>query len=363
MSAPTSRPPLRSVSSAELRVQAPQRIGDLLAEPIPRDRIQGLIPASGVVVVYGDAQAGKTFLAMDLCAHIALGLPLQGKHVQQGSVLYVIAEGQGGFPKRLRALVQKFPDLPSAPFRVIRQAVNLREMKNDLLVRARDVEEDGGDLGLVVLDTLSQTLFGDENGADVIEYVGAANWLARQIQCPILIVHHEGKDSSRGMRGHSALRGNVDSVIHIKADAGGGRLLTTDPAQGGKARDDEPVNLGFRIVAVPVGRDVSGREITSCIAEYQDQDTTLAATFKPVTGAAQKLLIQLAADLARASPRYRPDGTPVFGRGDLEEAWGAAKRATHRPKQASPSYMSRPLAELLAAGHLQADGADLWFPR
>lgn len=359
MSAPL-RPPLRSVSTTELRVKPPERIGELLAEPVPRDRIQGLIPARGVVVMYGDAQAGKTFWAMDLCAHIALGLPLHVQHVQQGSVLYVIAEGQGGFPKRLRALVQKFPDLPAAPFRVIRQAVNLRELKNDLLIRARDVEEDGGGLGLVVLDTLSQTLFGDENGADVIEYIGAANWLAQQIQCPILVVHHEGKDSSRGMRGHSALRGNVDAVIHVRANSGGGRLLTTDPAQGGKTRDDEPVNLGFRLEAVPVGRDVSGREITSCIVEYQE--ATLAGR-APVTGAAQKLLIQLAADLARASPLYRPDGTPVFSRGDLEEAWGAAKRATHRPKQASPSYMARPLAELLAAGHLQADGADLWFPR
>jgi hypothetical protein len=357
-------PPLRSVSSAELRVQASQRIGDLLAEPSPRDRVPGLIPASGVVVVYGDSQSGKTFWAMDLCAHIALGLPLQGKHVQQGSVLYVIAEGQGGFPKRLRALVQKFPDLPAAPFRVIRQAVNLREMKNDLLVRARDAEEDGGDLGLVALDTLSQTLYGDENGADVIEYIGAANWLAQQIQCPILIVHHEGKDSSRGMRGHSALRGNVDAVIHIKANAGGGRLLTTDPAQGGKTRDDEPVNLGFRLMAVPVGRDVSGREITSCIVEYQDQDTTLAGR-KPVTGAAQKLLIQLAGDLARASARYRPDGTPVFSRDDLESAWAAAKKATGRTKYAAPSYLAKPLADLLSNGHLMGDGTgvDLWFPR
>lgn len=360
MSAPTSRPPLRAVSTAELRVQPPERIGDLLAETIACDRIQGLIPSKGVIVIYGDGGSGKTFWALDVCPHIALGLPLQGRVVRQGSVLYVIAEGLGGFARRLRALVQKYPDLPSAPFRVIRQAVNLREMKNDLLIRAKDVVEDVGDLGLVVLDTLSQTLYGDENGADVIQYIAAANWLAEQLGCAVVVLHHEGKDSSRGMRGHSALRGNVDVVIRLKTDSDGNRLLTTDPSAGGKVRDDEPVSIGFRLRAVPVGRDGSGREITSCIVEYQD--ATLAER-KPVIGSAQKLIVQLAGDLARGSHRYRPDGTPVLTRGDLEAAWAAEKKATGRAKYAAPSYLSKPLADLLANGHLMSDGGDLWFPR
>ncbi|MDD4999423.1 MAG: hypothetical protein PHO55_00405 [Thiomonas arsenitoxydans] len=49
MSAPTSRPPLRAVSTAELRVQPPERIGDLLAETIACDRIQGLIPSKATI--------------------------------------------------------------------------------------------------------------------------------------------------------------------------------------------------------------------------------------------------------------------------------------------------------------------------
>lgn len=357
---PTDRPPLRAIGAADLRVQPPERIGDLLAEPIQRDRVPGLIPASGVLVVYGDAQAGKTFCVMDVCAHIALGMPLQGRPVLQGSVLYVVAEGSSGFPKRLRALVQKFPDLVAAPIKVIRQAVNLREWRNDFLVRARDVAEDCGDLGLIVLDTLSQTLFGEENGADVIDYIGAAGWLAQNLACSVLIVHHQGKDASRGMRGHSALRGNVDVVIHIRADADGNRVMTTDPAQGGKTRDDEAMTLGFRLRAVPVGRDSVGREITSCIVEYRDADIEPR---RPVTGAAQKLLMQLAGELARASSRYRPDDTPVFTRAELAALWSSTKKQAGRAKQASPSYMDRPLVELLAGGHLQADGADLWFPR
>jgi tRNA A37 threonylcarbamoyladenosine synthetase subunit TsaC/SUA5/YrdC len=112
-----------------------------------------------------------------------------------------------------------------------------------------------------------------------------------------------------------------------------------------------------------VGRDDAGREITSCIVEYQSGEEATLAGRAPVNGAAQKLLIQLAGDLARASARYQSGGTPVFSRSDLESAWAAAKKATGRNKYAAPSYVAKPLADLLSNGHLMGDGVDLWFPR
>lgn len=365
MSAPhrSHKPDLRAVGSREMNVCAPMRVADLLAEKLPEDQVAGLLPRKAVAVLFGDAQAGKTFLALELAACIALGREFAGMKVKQGAVLYIIAEGFGGFAKRLRALVSKHPDLPSAPLRVILQAVNLREWKEDLLIRARDVEEDAGPLGLVVIDTLSQTLWGDENsGQDMAEYIGAAGLLADLLGCPVLILHHKGKDDARGMRGSSALRGNVDVAINLKADADGNRVATTNPAAGGKSRDDEPVNLGFRLRAVPVGRNAEGLEVSSCVVEHQSADLANTAR-KPIIGAAQKLLKELAADLARASPRYRPDGTPLVLRSDLEAAWAMSKKATHRDKYASPSYMSKPLADLVAGGHLMQEGPDLWFPR
>lgn len=363
MNAPGRPATLRAVDAqTALRVVAPQRISDLLAEKLPEDRVAGLIPHKGLVVLFGDANSGKTFFGLDLCACTATGQEFAGLKTKQGAVLYIVAEGYGGFAKRLRALSQKYPDLTSAPFRVIRQAVNLREWKEDVLTRARDVEQDAGDLGLVLIDTLSQTIFGDENGKDMAEYVAAAAQVSDLLGCPVLIAHHQGKDATRGMRGSSTLRGNVDVAIHLKADADGNRVATTDPTSGGKSRDDEPIALGFRLLPVVVGRDETGREVTSCVVEYQSADLAQAAR-KPVIGAAQKLLIQLAGDLARGAARYRPDGTPCFPRADLEAAWAAAKKATHRDKQAAPSYMSRPLADLVTSGHLMQEGCDLWFPR
>ena len=364
MNAPSPAPALRAVEGRKLRVHAPERVPDLLALRLQQHQVAGLLPRKAVSVLYGDAQAGKTFLALDLAACIVTGRAFGGRQVKQGAVLYVIAEGFGGFGKRLRALVQQYPDLPSSSLRAIRQAVNLREWKEDLLIRARDVEEDAGPLGLIVLDTLSQTLWGDENsGQDMGQYVAAAALLADELGCPVLILHHHGKDASRGMRGSSTLRGNVDVALYLKTDADGNRVATTDPASGGKSRDDEPVTIGFRLRAVPVGHDADGHEITSCVVEHQDPGLALPLPRKPILGAAQKLLIQLAGDLARASPRYRADGTPLVARSDLESAWAATKKATDHQKQAAPSYMARPLADLLSGGHLVQEGADLWFPR
>jgi hypothetical protein len=116
--------------------------------------------------------------------------------------------------------------------------------------------------------------------------------------------------------------------------------------------------------SVPVGRDAEGRVITSCVVEHQAAPVTAPGpTRKAVTGAARRLLMELAGELARASTRYRGDGTPLVSRADLEGAWAATKKATRRDKQAAPSYVSRPLIELVSSGHLMLDGGDLWFPR
>lgn len=354
------KPALRAVdTAAPMHVKAPERLSDILAEPLPEWQVVGLIPRASTVVLFGDSQAGKTFFALDIAASIATGRALSGRQVRQGSVLYVAAEGYGGFGKRLRALVQRFPDLPASPFRVLRQAIDFRTHHNELLVRARDVEEDGGRLGLIVIDTLSQTIFGDENGTDMTDYISRAGLLAGETGAPVMIAHHQGKDAAKGARGSSSLRGNSDVMIRLVTDAAGNRVATTDPAQGGKSRDGEPVSVGFRLRALEVG----GNQ-TSCVVDYQDVGACSATVRKHPAGAAQKLLYQLAGDLAKAAGAAgaRRGGRPVLRLDDLEKAWAAAKTATGQSKQASPSYMSRPLAGLVEAGLLAQDGELLWHP-
>lgn len=174
-----------------------------------------------------------------------------------------------------------------------------------------------------------------------------------------MTVHHQGKDGSKGARGNSSLRGNSDVLIRLATDAAGNRVATTDFASGGKSRDGDAVSFGFRLRSVEVG---GGQ--TSCVVDYQEAGACSLNTRKHPAGAAQKLLYQLASDLAKAAglAGVMRDGRPMIAVGDLEKAWAAAKTATGQPKQASPSYMARPLAGLVDGGLLQRNEEVLCFP-
>ena len=47
-------------------------------------------------------------------------------------------------------------------------------------------------------------------------FINNIDILRQYYGCTVLVVHHSGKDSSRGMRGSSALRGAIDSEFEIK---------------------------------------------------------------------------------------------------------------------------------------------------
>lgn len=343
-------------TQSDPRVRRPETVAEILAEPLPAYVIRPLLARRSVAVVYGDANCGKTFFALDLAARIATGGDWQGQRVQAAPVLYVAAEGLGGIGKRLRALVQQHPSLPASPLRIIRQQVDFIADSSDLLIRAQDLADDQGKLGLIVLDTLSQTIGGrDENGPDMAAYVAHAAALAEKTEAPVVIVHHGGKDSSRGARGHSSLRGNVDAVYKISVAEDGTRTLTPE-----KIRDDETKAVAFRLRSVSVGRDADGIEQTSCIVEYLDGVAPPAR--RPLTGARQKLLYRLASEIAAASAaagELAENGRPVITTTRLLETWQATAKAAGQQKT-NPAAAAAALESLVAAGYLAAAGAGRW---
>lgn len=352
-----SKSPLSLAVNNSLRVSPGQTVAEILAEPLPTYTIRPLLAHRAVHVLYGDANTGKTFFALDVAARISTGGAWRGRRIKAAPVLYVAAEGIGGFGKRLRALVQQHPGLLAAPLRIIRQPIDLIGDIEDLMVRARDLEEDQGRLGLIALDTLAQTMGGrDENGPDMALFVARAALLAEKTGAAVLIVHHAGKNALAGARGHSSLRGNTDAIYKIATNDDGIRSVTIE-----KSRDDNVKPFAYTLRAVGVGTDGDGEEQTSCIVEYCD-DYIVAAARRPLPGTAQRLLYRLAGEVAAGSAeagRLAPSGRPVIERSRLIETWQAARAAAGR-KQVSPSSISRPLADLVAAGYLQAAGNDAW---
>jgi len=47
------------------------------------------MPEDGLVVLYGDPAAGKSFLALDWGLSVATGVPSLGHEVKKGEVVYI----------------------------------------------------------------------------------------------------------------------------------------------------------------------------------------------------------------------------------------------------------------------------------
>ncbi len=73
----------------------------------PSYLVKGLIPRSGLVVIWGPPKCGKSFWAFDVAAHIALGWSYRDRKVQQGAVVYLVLEGEHGIGARVEAWRQQ----------------------------------------------------------------------------------------------------------------------------------------------------------------------------------------------------------------------------------------------------------------
>ena len=62
--------------------------------------IKRLLPHQGLAVLFGSPGTFKSFLAMDLAFHVALGWDWAGRATTQGAAVYIAAENAGGTRKR-----------------------------------------------------------------------------------------------------------------------------------------------------------------------------------------------------------------------------------------------------------------------
>ncbi len=183
-------------------------------DPIVEDWL--FIP--GESVLYAPPKAGKSFLALDFALCVATGEPFMLRPTMQGVALYVAAEGVGGLGPRVAAWINYHGgtlDIEDAYF--MTTAVNLldRQSVDGLLDTISDYQP-----VTVIFDTLARCTVGaDENSAkDMGLIVENLDRVRDHSAGHVMVVHHAGKDVTRGMRGSSALLGAVDTVIAIEGD-------------------------------------------------------------------------------------------------------------------------------------------------
>jgi hypothetical protein len=258
------------------RVLQLQTVAELLATPRPEWLVRGVLPRGALGVCFGAPGSGKTFLVTDLAAAIARGLPWFGRRTQQGMVVYICCEGT--LRNRIEAYLQHndITDIPN--LRIHSSSINLLNPRIDtepLIGALHDI----GTVVLVVIDTLARALAGGNENApeDMGALIGNAKRIQEATGAAVLFVHHSGKDTSRGSRGHSSLKGAADLEIEVTQDEAGNRMLTLLKVKDG----EDGAVFGFRLAPVDLGptSDQDGDEAereSSCVVEM--------TTASPVTG-------------------------------------------------------------------------------
>lgn len=226
--------------------------------------VKKFLPRVGLATLLGAPSAGKSFIAIDLALAIARGVPWRGFRVRQARVAYIIAEGQGGFPKRLQAYSRHHDvDIDALPFIVHEGAPNMLGKDHETL--ATEIGLAGG-ADLIVIDTFAQvTAGGNENSSeDMGRALGNCRTLHHATGATILLVHHLGKDATKGARGWSGINAATDTELTVARGLGADRMVTSS-----KLKDDPDGDVfGFRLRSIPVGEDEDGEMMESAIVEH-----------------------------------------------------------------------------------------------
>jgi hypothetical protein len=170
-----------------------------------------------MTVLFGKPASGKSFTALDWANCVATGMHWQGRHVQQGKVIYIAAEGVSGLGIRIQAWKTGFnvPDLPNIRF--YPGAISLMDAERraalaDLMRRLGPA--------MLVIDTMARSMVGgDENAARDVGFVIAAIDDCRRAApgLAVVIVHHTSKDGM-SYRGSSALEGAAETMVECSTD-------------------------------------------------------------------------------------------------------------------------------------------------
>jgi hypothetical protein len=219
--------------------------------------VRGVLPARGLAAIAGPSASGKSFLAFDLAAAIAGGWRWFGQRVEAAPVVYAALEGEAGYKLRAQAWeavhAQALPNglqMMMAPFK---------------LTEVQDVQDLAAVVpagAVVIVDTLNRAAPDtDENSSrDMGKVLDAAKRLQALTGGLVVLVHHTGKDESKGLRGHSSLFAALDAVVTVSRD-GDRREWKLGKSKDGA--DGEAHTFKLQVAAM--GYDEHGDSLTSCV--------------------------------------------------------------------------------------------------
>lgn len=312
--------------------------------------VHGYFEHDSMAVIYGEPGHGKSFVAIDIACSVATATEWHGRPVKRGAVFYIAGEGHNGLARRFSAWGEaRGVSLANAPLYVSNRSAALIEGASAKTVSAtvRQLAAATGETpSLIVVDTLARNFgAGDENStADMVAFVANLdNELRHPWKATVAIVHHSGKDASKGARGSSALRGAVDAEYEITRDESG-----TIRMQSHKMKEAEkPEPLAFILQRVELRlRDDEHNPVCTAVLKSVDYDT-------PKTGKMGRGKNQM--EMLRVLQAMECGNEPV----DMK-TWEDKVKLGGMPRQrrhdAKASLVSQGLIELLPNGRVRSRG-------
>jgi hypothetical protein len=216
----------------------------------------------------GKTGAGKTAVMLRLSAHVALGLPLGDREVEQGRVLYFAGENPTDVRMRWLALAQQMGfDINAIDVHFIPGTFKISELRERIQAEAEQV----GDFALVIIDTSAAYFEGDdENNA---KQAGVHARLLRGLTelpggpCVMVACHppkNAGEDNMQP-RGSGGLIAEMDgNLTAMKHD------VTVEMHWQGKFRgpDFAPLSFQLRTVTHERLKDTKERLLPTVIASH-----------------------------------------------------------------------------------------------
>jgi hypothetical protein len=312
--------------------------------------VKGLLPVTGLAAMFGPSGSGKSFLSLHLAACIATGRDWFGLRVKRAPVVYLMLEGDAAIRTRLEALEAAYGTIPQSGFSVVVQQF--------VLTDPQDVADLAAVLprnSVVFIDTLNRAApTSDENSSKEMGLIlQGAKELQGSIGGLVVLVHHTGKDQTKGMRGHSSLHAALDAAIEVERDAKGTRTWSVAKAKDG----EDGKRVAFKLVKQVLGADADGDEISSC--SVSPDSSAIFAKREPA-GGNQKLVLKairsaLSGTPATAGVAGCPAGTPCVKLEDAVLAGAACLTTAAKNRRAN---ISRSTITSLISGGFLGSGLD-----
>jgi hypothetical protein len=325
---------------------------DLRALPPLKWRVRGVLPAEGLAGLYGPTASGKSFLALDMAAAIAEGSRWFGCRVEAAPVVYAALEGEAGFKLRAQAWeADKGRNLPDGLLMMM-QPLKLTEPKDVADLAA--VVPAGA---VVFIDTLNRAApTADENSSkDMGEILSAAKQLQSLIGGLVVLVHHTGKDATKGLRGHSSLFAALDAAVEVSRN-GDNREWKVAKSKDGADGDAQPFRLKIEIL----GTDEYGDAVTSCTVQA-DTRVDVVKRSKLPQGGNQKLVYNAIQSMFKdgiSGKEGAPSLRPCI---ELEAAVSRGAVALTCPSDKRTSRARDAITGLVSRGVLGLNDGFLWI--